>query len=69
MSSIAVVLVVTVVAVKATTLVLPLIVVTAVGSTGTLDATNLVANVVDVVISDDDFKVLQLAKRKLLQLM
>ena len=57
-----VVVVVTDVAVEATTLEQPLLVVTTVCSTGTVDATNPVANVVNIVISNDDFKVSSVSK-------
>ena len=62
-SSIAVVVVVAVTAVEITTLILPLLVVATVGCIGTLDVTNPIANVVDVVICDDDFKVFSISKK------
>ena len=54
---------VAVITIEATTQVLPLLVVTTVGDTGTLDATNPTINVVDVVIIDNDFKVSSLSKK------
>ena len=62
MSSIAVIVVVAIIVVEATTLVLPLLVVTNVDGTGILNATNPVVNVV-VVVSDDDFNVPSVSKK------
>ena len=58
-----IVLVVTVVAREATILVLPLLAVTTIGGSGTLDATNPVLNVVDVVISNEDFELASVSKK------
>ena len=51
------------IAVEATTLVLPLLVVTIIDETGTFDATHQVANVFDF-ISNDDFNVSSLSKKE-----